>query len=53
MVVTYRWGHWTMLAKHAECDILLQLSFSKNQEESMRKILEMEFLKSLYGYTFM
>jgi len=42
-----------MLAKHAECDILLQLSFSKNQEESMRKILEMEFLKSLYGYTFM
>lgn len=23
MVVKYRWGHWTMLAKHPECDIWL------------------------------
>lgn len=48
MVVTYSWGHRTMLAKHPECDILLQLSFFKSQEESVRKILGMEFLKSIW-----
>lgn len=37
-----------MLAKHPECDILLQLSFFKSQEESVRKILGMEFLKSIW-----
>lgn len=37
-----------MLAKHPECDILLQLSFFNSQEDSVKKILEMEFLKSIW-----
>lgn len=48
MIATYSWGHWTTLAKHPECDILLQLSFFKSQECCEANTRDGFFFKSLW-----